>query len=315
MALSYAPPPNSPSSPLPRTCPLGTRFPPLIKDGTPHTFAVRFSDTSTDLTGSPRSVTCGTPPLPGSWADAAGMPTARRSFVAGVIGGRIYAAGGDSNNGGRGVAAVPLSTLEAYDPATNAWAALAQMPRPDFVPTAVPPVIYVPGDNAPSAERVSALSVVVGRTGWRQLLAENKDAFALEFVMRGRFADAYPSGMSPADFVSKLNANTGGALSAAEADALAAELTAAGNDARARAAALRRVAENAEFSRRELNRAFVLSQYFGYLRRNPNEGADTDFSGYRFWLSKLEEFRGDYHAAEMVRAFLSSAEYRQRFGR
>ena len=78
---------------------------------------------------------------------------------------------------------------------------------------------------------------------------------------------------------------------------------------------LRRVAENAEFSRRELNRAFVLSQYFGYLRRNPNEGADTDFAGYRFWLAKLEEFGGDYVAAEMVRAFLSSAEYRQRFGR
>ena len=63
------------------------------------------------------------------------------------------------------------------------------------------------------------------------------------------------------------------------------------------------------------HRAFVLAQYFGYLRRNPNEGADADFSGYRFWLSKLEQFGGDYVAAEMVRAFLDSAEYRRRFGR
>jgi hypothetical protein len=157
--------------------------------------------------------------------------------------------------------------------------------------------------------------VVVGREGWQRQLEENKDAFALEFVTCGRFAEAYPAGMPAADFVAKLNANTGGALSGAEADALAAELSAAGNTNAARAATLRRVAENAELSRRELNRAFVLAQYFGYLRRNPNEGADADFSGYRFWLSKLEQFGGDWRAAEMVKAFLDSAEYRQRFGR
>jgi WD40 repeat protein len=167
----------------------------------------------------------------------------------------------------------------------------------------------------PDAARLGR-DVVVGRTGWQRRLEENKDAFALEFVARARFAEAYPAGMSAADFVARLNANTGGALSDAEAAALAAELAAAGpNEARARAAALRRVAEHAEVSRREFKRAFVLAQYFGYLRRNPNEGADADFSGYRFWLSKLEQFGGDYVAAEMVRAFLDSAEYRQRFGR
>ena len=157
--------------------------------------------------------------------------------------------------------------------------------------------------------------VAVGDPGWQRRLEENKEAFALEFVTRGRFAEAYPAAMSAADFVAKLNANTGGALSDAEAAALAAELSAAGGDARARAAAPRRVAEHEEFSRREFKRAFVLAQYFGYLRRNPNEGADADFSGYRFWLSKLEQFGGDYVAAEMVRAFLDSAEYRRRFGR
>jgi hypothetical protein len=31
-------------------------------------------------------------------------------------------------------------------------------------------------------------------------------------------------------------------------------------------------------------------------------------------LGKLNEFGGDYSSAEMVKAFLSSAEYRQRFG-
>jgi hypothetical protein len=157
--------------------------------------------------------------------------------------------------------------------------------------------------------------VVVGKDGWQRQLEANKEAFALEFVSRERFLAAYPADMTPADFVAQLNAHTGGALSPSEADALAAELAAAGNTNAARAAVLRRVAENAEVSRREFRRAFVLAQYFGYLRRNPNEGRDTTWDGYRFWLGKLEQFGGDYVAAEMVKAFLSSDEYRQRFGR
>ena len=55
-------------------------------------------------------------------------------------------------------------------------------------------------------------------------------------------------------------------------------------------------------------------QYFGYLRRAPNDAPDTTFAGLDFWLSKLEEFSGDYRAAEMVKAFVTSIEYRQRFG-
>jgi hypothetical protein len=55
-------------------------------------------------------------------------------------------------------------------------------------------------------------------------------------------------------------------------------------------------------------------QYLGYLRRDPNATPDTDYSGYNFWLNKLTQFNGDYIAAEMVKAFISSTEYRQRFG-
>jgi len=40
---------------------------------------------------------------------------------------------------------------------------------------------------------------------------------------------------------------------------------------------------------------------------------DADFRGCEFWLSKLEEFGGDYRRAEMVKAFLTSDEYRRRF--
>jgi hypothetical protein len=69
----------------------------------------------------------------------------------------------------------------------------------------------------------------------------------------------------------------------------------------------------ADLAQAEFNRAFVLMQYFGYLRRNPNDSPDADFSGYNFWLNKLKSFDGNFVNAEMVKAFISSAEYRQRF--
>lgn len=53
-------------------------------------------------------------------------------------------------------------------------------------------------------------------------------------------------------------------------------------------------------------------QFFGYLRRDPDSG--PDFAGYSFWLGKLNEFDGNYIAAEMVKAFINSDEYRHRFG-
>jgi hypothetical protein len=56
-------------------------------------------------------------------------------------------------------------------------------------------------------------------------------------------------------------------------------------------------------------------EYFGYLRRDPNSGQDRDFAGYSFWLDKLDRFDGNFHEAEMVKAFLSSIEYRARFPR
>ena len=55
-------------------------------------------------------------------------------------------------------------------------------------------------------------------------------------------------------------------------------------------------------------------QYFGYLRRNPKDSPDADYSGYEFWLNKLNFFGGNFVGAEMVKAFITSSEYRQRFG-
>jgi hypothetical protein len=78
---------------------------------------------------------------------------------------------------------------------------------------------------------------------------------------------------------------------------------------------LRRIAENSVLAQQEFNQAFVLMQYFGYLRRDANAGQDTDFSGYNFWLDKLNTFHGNFGDAQMVKAFLVSGEYRGRFPR
>jgi hypothetical protein len=51
-----------------------------------------------------------------------------------------------------------------------------------------------------------------------------------------------------------------------------------------------------------------------YLRRNPDDPPDNDLSGYNFWLNKLNQFNGNFVEAEMVKAFITSPEYRQRFG-
>jgi len=82
-----------------------------------------------------------------------------------------------------------------------------------------------------------------------------------------------------------------------------------------RAQVVRAVAENVEFGRRQFNRAFVLMQFYGYLRRNPNDPPDSDFAGWQFWLNKLNDFNGNFINAEMVKAFITSGEYTHRFGR
>jgi hypothetical protein len=149
--------------------------------------------------------------------------------------------------------------------------------------------------------------VVVGEGAWAQQLEANKAAYVREFVTRPEFLLRYPTSQTPAQFVDALNATAGTPLSEAERGQQVANLTAAGNNAAGRAAVLAAVVEDADFKRAEFNRAFVLMQYFGYLRRDP------DFTGYDFWLSKLNEFNGNYIAAEMVKAFISSDEYRNRF--
>jgi len=124
--------------------------------------------------------------------------------------------------------------------------------------------------------------------------------------------------MTPAQFVDSLFANTSISPTPAERLAIIGRFAGAANtlDVAARVAAVLDVAQHAAFTQAETNRAFVLMEYFGYLRRNPNDAPEMglNFDGYNFWLNKLNLFGGNYIDAEMVKAFITSIEYRQRFG-
>ncbi len=177
------------------------------------------------------------------------------------------------------------------------------------------PVVHF-SEFLPDTRQISQ-NVIVGQTGWDTQLENNKQAFANAFVQRPRFTTAFPTSMTPAQFVDTLNANAGNVLSSSDRTTIINLFGGAGDTSNtsARAQAVRQVAENQNFVNAEFNRAFVLMQYFGYLRRDPNDQAhDVDYTGYDYWLQKLIQFNGDYNQAEMVKAFITSIEYRQRFG-
>jgi hypothetical protein len=153
--------------------------------------------------------------------------------------------------------------------------------------------------------------VVIGAPGADALLENNKQALIAQFVQRARFLTAFPLSMTPAQFVDRLNTNAGSVLSSSERNQLVNDLT---SGAKTRAQVLRAVAEDSDLFNAETNRAFVLAQFFGYLRRNPNDSPDADYTGYDFWLGKLNQFNGNFVNAEMVKAFILSGEYQQRFG-
>lgn len=152
--------------------------------------------------------------------------------------------------------------------------------------------------------------VIVNQDNWQQRLETNKQAYFNVFVMRDQFAALYPQTMTPEQFVDTLNTNAGGMLSQATRDSLVNDLK---TGVKTRAQALRMVAEDQTLQIIEFNKAFVLMQYFGYLKRNPDDAPDQDFSGWQFWLNKLNQFNGNYINAEMVKAFIESDEYQKRF--
>jgi hypothetical protein len=145
----------------------------------------------------------------------------------------------------------------------------------------------------------------VGRDGWEAKLQANKEAFVNAFVNRAAFHAMY-DGMDNSLFVDTLISHTGVSFTSGERDAL---LSGLGTGTMTRADALRSIAENSRFVSAKFNETFVMMEYFGYLRR------DADANGFAFWLNKLNEFNGNFERAEMVKAFIVSGEFRDRFPR
>jgi hypothetical protein len=148
---------------------------------------------------------------------------------------------------------------------------------------------------------VVAQNVVVGSGDWAGQLATNKQAFLAAWVQRSAFRAAY-DGLTNTAYVDMLISHAPGFNG--DRDALVSGLS---SGSLSRAAVLGAVVENEGFVNAKRNQAFVMMQYFGYLRRDPDE------SGYQFWLNKLNQFSGNFEQAEMVKAFLVSGEYRNRF--
>jgi hypothetical protein len=162
-------------------------------------------------------------------------------------------------------------------------------------------------------------NLIVGQGNWQAQLEANKVAYFADFVSRPGFVNGAPTTLTPAQLVDALFANADVTPTTAQRQAAIDEFGTASNtaDQAARARALRRVAENPTLNQREFNRAFVLMQYYGYLRRNPDDAPEQptlNFAGWKFWLDKLNQFNGNFIQAEMVKAFISSDEYRHRFG-
>jgi hypothetical protein len=149
------------------------------------------------------------------------------------------------------------------------------------------------------AEFVSDRSQVIGGSD----LEANKQAFANAWVGRAAFLQAYPSTMTPAQFVNKLFDSAGLVPFTAERQQLITDM----QNGKTRAQAVREVTEISQFKSREYNPSFVLMQYFGYLHRDPDQG------GYDFWLNVLNN-RDPNNYRGMVCSFITSREYQERTG-
>jgi hypothetical protein len=128
--------------------------------------------------------------------------------------------------------------------------------------------------------------------------------FARQFVGRSEFQRLYPAWLPAEAFVNKLFDHAGVERTMSERRE-AIDALSSGNKTRAQV--LMELVESQSFKEREYNAAFVLMQYFGYLRRDPDQG------GFEFWLNVLNNKEpGNYRG--MVCSFITSSEYQRRFG-
>jgi Calx-beta domain/Bacterial Ig domain len=140
-------------------------------------------------------------------------------------------------------------------------------------------------------------------------LEQRKQQFAEEFVNRAEFRALYDSFANGQPFVDAVLTRVGAARPGVGAATVVASnrvsvINRLGSGQITRGQALRELMESPEVSQRFFNKAFVVVEYFSFLRRNPD-------AAYLHWINVLNT-TGDYR--EMIRGFLQSAEYRFRFG-
>ena len=144
-------------------------------------------------------------------------------------------------------------------------------------------------------------------------LETQKTAFAESFVERAEFIEQYPLSMTAEAFVDALlrkAQQTSGLDLSEESGNLLNLYNSSANATQSRSLVIRTLVDGARFKQTQYNPAFVLSQYFGYLGRNP------DRKGYAFWLNVLNDSgrNGEHNNYRgMVCSFITSAEYQRRF--
>lgn len=167
---------------------------------------------------------------------------------------------------------------------------------------------FGPLPSAPNRANLSYLQYILdrGRVVGGANLDQAKTDYANAFVLRPSFVALYPNNMTAGQYVDALNVNTGNSLTQSERDALVNGMI---NMTETRGSVLRKIAENQAFINAEYNRAFVLTQYFDYLRRDPDQ------NGYDFWLGVLNSFPLHDPTGQkgMVCSFITSTEYQARF--
>jgi hypothetical protein len=129
--------------------------------------------------------------------------------------------------------------------------------------------------------------------------ALSKEEFIAEFVHRAEFLQKY-AGMKDDEFLNALEQTAGVQLQ--NRSQLMADLQ---SQAKTRAQVLRAVVESKEVEDAFYIEGFVSIQYFGYLRRDPDQ------NGFQNWVQTLSQ-TGDFR--HMIFGFVYSAEYRERFG-
>jgi hypothetical protein len=135
-----------------------------------------------------------------------------------------------------------------------------------------------------------------------------KTAFAQHFAQRAEFVTRYQNAATADAFVDALIQSvqsSGVDLSGERANLI--DTYGQGADLlTSRAGVLRAVVDNAMFKQSQFNQAFVLTEYFAYLKRDAEPG------GYTFWVNVLiTGDPGNYRG--MVCSFVTSMEYQNRF--